>query len=90
MRIGDKVICVNDEFPDGVGPQGIRAGEQYTVAWYGRWSHPIDGEYMGVRLAELQRAVDPAAYCDDLPFRADRFKPVVSGSKLREFEVEHG
>ena len=37
-----------------------------------------------------ERGEDPAAYCDDLPFRADRFKPVVSGGKLKELEVEHG
>ena len=87
MRVGDGVICINDEFPFGVGPQGLVAGAIYTLAWRGRWNHPIDGSYMGVRLVELQRGEDPAAYCDDLPFRADRFKPVVSGSKLKELEV---
>ena len=87
MKPGDRVQCINDEFPYGVGPQGLVAGAIYTLAWRGRWNHPIDGSYMGVRLVELQRGEDPAAYCDDLPFRADRFKPVVSGSKLKELEV---
>lgn len=87
MKPGTRVVCIDDTFPDGVGPQGIAAGQQYTIAWYGRHSHPIDGDYMGVRLVEVQRGADPGAYCDDLPFRADRFRPVVSGSKLREKEV---
>lgn len=86
MKPGTRVICTNDQFPYGVGPQGIRAGEEYTVAWYGKWNHPIDGSYMGVRLAELQRGEDPAAYCDDLPFRADRFQPVVTGGLVKEKE----
>lgn len=86
MRVGDRVICINDEFPYGVGPQGLVAGAEYTIAWRGKWNHPIDGSYMGVRLAELQRGEDPAAYCDDLPFRADRFRPVVSGVRNRELE----
>lgn len=90
MKLGTKVVCINDEFPYGVGPQGIRAGETYTVTWYGEWNHPIDGSYMGVRLAEVDRRSDPASYCDDLPLRADRFRPVVSGGKLKELEVEHG
>lgn len=90
MKPGDKVICINDEFPYGVGPQGLVAGAEYTIAWRGKWNHPIDGSYMGVRLVELQRGKDPAAYCDDLPFRADRFKPVVSGVRDKEMEVEHG
>lgn len=90
MKPGDRVICTNNEFPYGVGPQGLVAGHEYTIAWRGKWNHPIDGSYMGVRLVELQRGEDPAAYCDDLPFRADRFKPVVSGVRNREMEVEHG
>lgn len=87
MRIGTRVVCIDDTFPDGVGPQGITAGQQCTVSWYGRHSHPIDGDYMGVRLAELQRGADPGAYCDDLPFRADRFRPVVSPKNERVLEV---
>ena len=87
MTPGTKVQCINDEFPYGVGPQGIRAGETYTVTWYGQWTHPIDGSYMGVRLAEVDRRMDPAAYCDDLPLRAERFKPIVSGVRNKELEV---
>lgn len=90
MKNGTLVVCINDTFPDGVGPQGIRAGEQYTVAWYGRHSHPIDGDYMGVRLAEVDRRQDPGAYCDDLPLRADRFRPIVSPKNEKVLEVEHG
>lgn len=86
MKPGDKIQCINDVFPTKVGDQGIRAGEQYTVAWVGQWHHPIDGSYRSVRLLELQRGADPAGYCDDLPFRADRFRPVVSGKHVKELE----
>lgn len=87
MKPGDKIVCVDDEFPYGVGPQGLRKGETYTVAWRGNWNHPIDGSYVGVRLVELQRGADPAAYCDDLPFKASRFRPVVS-PKIEQRIVE--
>lgn len=87
MKPGTLVQCINDEFPYGVGPQGIRAGEMYTVTWYGRHTHPIDGFYMGVRLAEADRREDPAAYCDDLPLRADRFRPVVGPKNEKVLEV---
>ena len=86
MKPGDKVACVDDAFPYGVGPQGIKAGEVYTVSWVGQWNHPVDGTYRGVRLAELQRGADPACYCDDLPFRASRFKPVVAPKSERVME----
>lgn len=88
MKPGTKVVCINDEFPYGVGPQGISAGETYTVTWYGLWRHPIDGHYMGVRLAEVDRRQDPAAYCDDLPMRADMFRPVVSPKNGKVLEEQ--
>ena len=68
------------------GHAELYRGAEYTIAWRGKWSHPIDGSYMGVRLVELQRGEDPAAYCDDLPFRADRFRPVVSGKNEKALE----
>lgn len=87
MKPGDKVTCVNAEFPYGVGPQGLVAGAEYTIAWRGKWNHPIDGSYVGVRLMELQRGEDPAAYCDDLPFKVERFKPLVSGKHEKTLEA---
>lgn len=87
MKPGDKVICVDDTFPSGVGPQGIRAGAEYTVRSVGSYVHPLDGAYRGVRLEEVVRGEDPAGYCEpDLPFRASRFRPVVSGVSKRELE----
>lgn len=87
MKPGDKVICIDDTFPSGVGLQGIRAGEEYTVRSIGHYAHAIDGAYRGVRLEEVVRGEDPAGYCEpDLPFRASRFRPVVSGASKRELE----
>lgn len=80
MKPGDKIVCVNARFPADVrGDQLLREGEVYTVRWVGTYTHFIDGTYRGVRLAEIHRGDDPAGYDPgDMPFRADRFKPVVS------------
>lgn len=88
MKIGDKVVCIDDQFDGVLNDQGIRKGEVYTVSWVGRYSHIIDGDYNGIRLAEISRGEDPAGYCEgDLPFFARRFKPVVSPKTERVLET---
>jgi hypothetical protein len=88
MKVGDKIVCVDDQFPFGVGPQGIKKDDVYTVRSYGRYSHFLDGEYYGVRLDEVDRGNDPAGYDPgDMPFRASRFKPVVSPRIEKTLEV---
>lgn len=89
MKPGDKVVCINDKFPFVSLDQQIREGEIYTVRWAGNFSHYIDGSFYGIKLVEIDRGNDdgPEGYgYADMPFRADRFRPVVSGSKLRELE----
>lgn len=89
MRVGDKVVCVNDKFPFVSLDQQIREGEVYTVRWAGNFNHYIDGSFYGIKLAEIDRGNDdgPEGYgYADMPFRADRFRPVVSPKVAKELE----
>jgi hypothetical protein len=89
-RIGERVVCVDDTFKNVSIDQGIRAGQEYTVRWAGNYRHYIDGDYYGVKLMEIDRGNDdgPEGYgAADMPFRASRFRPLVSGVKKKELEV---
>lgn len=89
MRVGDKVVCINDKFPFVSLDQKIREGEIYTVRWAGNFTDYIDGSFYGIKLAEIDRGNDdgPEGYgYADMPFRADRFRPVVSGKHVKELE----
>lgn len=88
MKPGDKVICIDDTFRHVSIDQQIRKGEVYTVRSYGPYRHYIDGDYYGVRLEEIYRGADPAGYDPgDMPYRASRFKPVVSPKIEKTLEV---
>ena len=81
-RIGERCICIDDTFKNVSIDQGLRAQTEYTVRWAGNYHHYIDGDFYGVKLAEIDRGNDddPSGgygYAD-MPFRASRFKPVVS------------
>lgn len=90
MKPGDRVMCIDDKFPFVSTDQGIRYGEVYTVRWAGNYRHYIDGDFFGIKIAEIDRGIDPGGYGgDDMPFRASRFKPVVAPmAKKKEREVE--
>lgn len=90
FRIGQRVVCIDDTFKNVSIDQGIRKDEIYTVRWAGNFTHYIDGSFYGVKLAEVERGNDdgPEGYgYADMPFRASRFRPLVSGKKKRELEV---
>lgn len=90
MKPGDKVVCINDKFPFVSMDQQIREGEIYTVRWAGNFTHYIDGSFYGIKLAEIDRGNDdgPGGYgYADMPFRADRFRPVVSPTNEKVLEV---
>lgn len=96
MKPGDHVICINDT---GTAPnfntidpnypaQEIVEGQEYVVRWIGQASDPFyEGTYTGVRLVGVVRPVDPVSGQEDKPFRADRFRPVVSGRNEKVLEV---
>lgn len=90
MKPGDKVVCIDDKFKFVSIDQQICEGEIYTVRWAGNFSHYIDGDFYGIKLEEIDRGKDdgPEGYgYDDMPFRATRFRPVVSPKTEKQLEV---
>jgi len=96
FHVGQKVVCINDKFKNVSIDQLIREGETYTIRWLGMYKHYVDGEFLGVKLEEIDRGKDsgPEGYgADDMPFRATRFRPLVSDplAELRNLAVDpHG
>ena len=81
FHVGQKVVCINDRFKNVSIDQGIRKGQVYTIRWTGHYRHYVDGDFYGIKLVELYRGKDdgPEGYgADDMPFRASRFRPLVS------------
>lgn len=99
VKVGDTVVCVDDtgtapnfnEVDPNYPAMELQEGREYVVRWIGHHTDPFyEGMYLGVRLQGVVRPVDPVSGVEDKPFHFRRFRPVVSGSKLRELEVEHG
>nr|WP_271025266.1 CAP-Gly domain protein [Rhizobium sp. RCAM05973] len=89
MKAGDKVVCTNDKFHGIKKDQLIRECEIYTVRWAGTFTHYVDGTFFGVKLAEIDRGADNDSDgfgYDDMPFRADRFRPAVQPKAKRQLE----
>lgn len=90
FKVGQKVVCIDDKFKHVSIDQQIREGETYTVRWAGKFSHYIDGDFYGIKLAEIDRGNDdgPEGYgYADMPFRASRFRPLVEPKTEKELEV---
>ncbi|NTG85891.1 CAP-Gly domain protein [Agrobacterium rhizogenes] len=91
FRIGERVVCVDDQFKHVSIDQGIRAGQEYTVRWAGDYRHYIDGDFYGIKLMEIDRGNDdgPEGYsAADMPFRASRFRPLVEGKTKTTTKIE--
>lgn len=92
FRVGQKVVCVDaskiahDEFGRDVDTRDIVEGGIYTIRWV--------GEYEGVacvRLVGVFRYHSPIGTIIrgiDCPFRASRFRPIVSRPTSIEFAHE--
>lgn len=78
--VGQKVACIratyNPEQRVSI-PCELTEGAIYTIRWVGMFNNYVDGDFLGVRLVEVERGVDPTYGYDDPPFRADRFRPLV-------------
>jgi hypothetical protein len=80
FHVGQKVVCINDTFKHVSIDQGIRKGQIYTIRWVGPYKHYVDGEFIGVKLAEINRGNDdgPEGYgAADMHYRATRFRPLL-------------
>lgn len=86
FRVGQKVVCVDDRRRRlGYRMDGLISGDVYVIRWAGDVGHPIFGNYLGVRIAGIDRGSD--RYCDDLPYAADRFRPLAYPKQSEETDV---
>lgn len=76
--VNQEVICIDDKFERVTIPQGITEGQVYTLRWVGMFNSYVDGEFLGVKLAGVERGTDPTYGYVDPPFAARRFRPLVS------------
>lgn len=74
---GQKVVCIDDKFPHVSNDQGIREGQVYTLRWVGMYRSYVDGDFLGVKLADFNRGTCELYGHVDPPFAARRFKPLV-------------
>jgi hypothetical protein len=88
FRVRQKVVCVDDSPTDADGTCELTLGTVYTVRWVGPWKHPSVPEINGVRLAEIDRGPDEwTPEVVDMPFRANRFRPIVEDNKRVSFTL---
>ncbi|MCG7507034.1 CAP-Gly domain protein [Mesorhizobium retamae] len=75
--VGQPVVCVDASRPHNIANWELVQDAVYTIRWLGMFSHYIDGDYLGVKLVEIDRGEDPEFGYHDMPFYARRFRPVV-------------
>lgn len=79
---GQKVVCINDKYPIVGGglikDQFITEGETYVLRWVGMTTHYVFGEYLGVRLVDIDSKFGEAYGEKDCPYMASRFRPLVT------------
>lgn len=91
MKIGDKIVCIDAaKAKTTTLDTGLSEGAIYTIRWIGTFSHYIDGDFLGIKVAEIDRGKDDhpeGGYgYDDMPFRASRFRPVVAPRLQKKIE----
>lgn len=87
IRPGDDVVCIDDTtLPEQY--LGIRAGQVYRATWVGMSRTYLGGDYLGIRLAGVNRGVCPQFAEEDPPFAARRFRPVVKQGNKEGKKVE--
>lgn len=73
---GQDVVCINADPPPGQH-LGLTKDAIYKIRWVGMHRTYLAGEFLGVRLVDVDRPVCPFSGEEDVPFRADRFRPLV-------------
>lgn len=78
--VGQDVVCIKADYDTQqrttIKPELVE-GKIYRIRWIGPYNHYLDGEYVGVRLEGIDRGICPIWGYDDVPFRAERFRPLV-------------
>lgn len=79
--VGQDVVCVKAEYDPKqkttITPELVN-GQVYKIRWLGIYNHYLDGEYLGIRVEGIDRGTCKIWGDVDQPFRASRFRPVVS------------
>lgn len=79
FHVGQHVVCIDAKQPAHTSmPGDLVEGEVYKIRWVGIHHHYVEGEYLGVRLEGIERGTCPTWGDVDTPFRAKRFKPLVT------------
>jgi hypothetical protein len=80
--VGQKVVCIDDQvgtnepMASSYNPlDGLTVGQVYTIRWIGMYKGFYLKEFVGVRVVEIKRDVDPSEGVECC-FRASRFKPL--------------
>ena len=82
FRVGQKVVCVDDQGTDPHGVLELHKGNIYTIRWIGMYKHPFEPNQLCVRLYEINqrgtvgRSQPVPDRHKDIPFRATRFRPL--------------
>ncbi len=77
--VNQDVVCIDAKQPANTTlPSELTEGQTYKIRWIGIHRHYLEGEYVGVRLEGIDRGTCPIWGDVDTPFRADRFRPLVS------------
>lgn len=80
LYVGCDVVCIRANYDPAqrttITPELVE-GQVYKIRWLGFYNHYLDGEYLGVRVEGLHRGICPHWGYDDVPFNANRFRPVV-------------
>lgn len=79
FHVNQDVVCINAKQPASTTlPSELTEGQTYKIRWLGIHKHYLDDEYVGVRLEGIDRGTCQIWGDVDTPFRADRFRPLVS------------
>lgn len=86
IRPGDTIQCIDDS-TYAEQYLGLKAGETYTCRWIGPCRAYLGGDYIGVRLAGINRGVCPQFGESDPAFDARRFR-VISAPRQKDVMMQ--
>lgn len=82
--VGQEVQCIDAKFERVTIDQQLRQDAVYKIRWLGMHRSYVDGDFLGIKVEEIERGVCPTYGDEDPPFRATRFRPLVT-DPLAEF-----
>lgn len=91
--VGQEVACIRAGYDPKQNvsiPCELVVGQTYKIRWIGNHRHYLDGDYVGIRVEGIDRGTCQIWGDVDTPFRASRFRPLVSDplAELRNLAVD--